>query len=103
VYDVGSGVLTAPAVGYNPDVQVSLYSGLQFWCMLEARSRSVVLNMSGGVAKYKRARGAVPVVEYQAVYCAHLPWWRRAFWALLAWCTCLVAPLIERKARRREI
>ena len=97
--------LTSPALGYDASVQeqslgdnASLYATLQFNAMLEARSRGRKLNMSGGVAAYKRARGAKSCVEFVAVSCQHLSWPRRAFVRVLGWLSAhVVVPLVSRK------
>ena len=105
VYQV-NGMLTAPAVGYDKALDrsaVPLYTCLQFWAMLEARSRGVSLNMSGGVAKYKQHRGAESVVEHQCVYAAHLRWHQRLFWAALAACSGVAERAIERKYAKDKV
>jgi hypothetical protein len=41
------------------------------------------VHFSAGVGDFKRARGGVNAIEYNAVYDAHLPPARRRPWALL--------------------
>ena len=41
--------------------------------MLEAQKRGLILHASSGVAAFKRSRGAVPALEVNAVFDAHLP------------------------------
>jgi hypothetical protein len=105
-FAVINNTLIMPIIGYNFDLdrtKVPMYSILMYWSMLESRSRNVALyNMSGGVTKYKQMRGALPVVEYMAVYCEHLPIWQRFFWGLMSLVSRLAVKIIERKAQRGE-
>jgi hypothetical protein len=73
-FDAGE-VMTAPIVGYDtalPQV-VGLYRRLMAIGMRRARQRRMLFNMSAGAAGFKRNRGAVPAIEYAAVYTRHLP------------------------------
>lgn len=67
-------VLTAPVVGYDLSMpqDVGLYRRLVVFGMLEARRRRLLYNMSAGAALFKRTRGALPAIEYTAVYARHL-------------------------------
>ncbi|MBL4812251.1 MAG: GNAT family N-acetyltransferase [Rhodobacteraceae bacterium] len=80
-----ANVLTQPLVGY--DTARPLSEGLYRMTMSQAQSKAralgVVLNISAGVGKFKRLRGARPAVEYTAVYCAHLPRRQRAAVAVM--------------------
>jgi hypothetical protein len=97
-YSMGD-FITAPAVGYvTSNSSNSLYVVLQFYACLLAKSRNLNLNMSGGVAHYKRARGAKSVIEYSIVHCSHLPWWRQIFYRFLSFISrTIVVPIIKRK------
>ena len=44
----------------------------------------MLLNLSSGVARFKRLRGGRPAMEYTAIYCRHLPRRRRIAWQTLA-------------------
>lgn len=70
-----SDVLTAPVVGYDHSLpqDAGLYRRLVVFGMLEARRRRLIYNMSAGAARFKRTRGAVPAIEYTAIYNRHLP------------------------------
>lgn len=63
-------VMTAPIVGYEMSLQeeLSLYRRLVVFGMLEARKRRMLYNMSAGASTFKRNRGAIPAIEYSAVY-----------------------------------
>lgn len=78
-FDLG-GVMTAPMVGYDTSKpqQLGLYRRLMAIGMQRARQRRMLFNMSGGAASFKRNRGAVPAIEYAAVYTRHLPVGQRA-------------------------
>ncbi len=70
-----SGIMTAPVVGYDRSLpqEMGLYRRLVVLGMLEARKRRALYNMSAGAATFKRTRGAIPAIEYTAVYNRHLP------------------------------
>ncbi len=75
-------ILTTPIVGYDTDIPQS--AGLyRIACLLsgeEAIGRRLRYNGSAGAASFKRNRGAHGVIEYAAVYAAHLP--RRKRWMI---------------------
>lgn len=74
------GWLTTPLLGYD----LAAPQGLGLYRRLMAHSQRVALedglrlHMSSGAGAFKLARGGVPVLEYTAVYAAHLPRWRAA-------------------------
>ena len=92
------GLLVGSLVGY--DTRLAKSSGLYRRCvalmMEEARRRGIRLHLSAGAGAFKHHRGARPCVEYDAVFCRHLPVQRRAGWDLLK----TAGVLQHRKVRR---
>lgn len=72
-FDLGD-VMTAPMVGYDTakPQQLGLYRRLMAIGLGRARQRRMLFNMSAGAASFKRNRGALPAIEYAAVYSRHL-------------------------------
>lgn len=79
------GMMAAPVFGYDTRLpqELGLYRMLSACLTLEAERRSLILHASSGVAKFKRSRGATPLVEWTAVYDQHLPLRRRLGWSSL--------------------
>ncbi len=95
----GGPVMTAPIVGYDTALPQAdgLYRMLMAIAFDRARSRRMLFNASAGADSFKRNRGAVPVLEYSAIYNRHLPLPRRIALAILAaLLTRIAVPLFRR-------
>lgn len=94
-----NGVMTTPVFGYDtalPQV-TGLYRMLSAVVYDLADREALLVNDSAGAAGFKRLRGAVPDIEYRAVFVAHLPWRRRMGWKALAMLLDRIAvPLMRR-------
>jgi len=98
-YVARRGLITAPLFGYDLRLpkEAGLYRQLSTLISLEAQARGDTLHLSAGVGPFKRIRGGLPAIEYNAVYAAHLPAWRRRPWALMqAVADRLAIPVIQR-------
>jgi len=93
------GVMTAPIVGYDTHVDQSagLYRRLMAMGQQRARRARLLYHMSAGAAGFKRNRGAVPAIEYTAIYNRHLPLGKRVAGAVVrALLTGVGVPLMRR-------
>jgi hypothetical protein len=84
-YFVRNGVMTAPLFGYDTRLpqKLALYRLLSVQLLRDALERGLIVHASAGVGPFKKLRGAVPVIEYNAVYDRHLPRRRRMAWSVL--------------------
>ncbi|MBD8871308.1 hypothetical protein [Rhodanobacter sp. DHB23] len=80
-------LITSPIVGYDTRLPQSLglYRRLAACVLREALHRQCLVNLSAGVAHFKRQRGARPAIEYSVVFAGHLPAGRRRAIHALGW------------------
>jgi hypothetical protein len=81
----GHTVMTQPLFGYDTNLPQSLglYRLLSTQIALEGIKYHRLVHCSAGVGEFKRLRGAVPSLEYNAVYHQHLPRRRQLPWCVL--------------------
>ena len=84
-YFVRNGVMTPPLYGYDTSLPAAdaLYRHLTVMTMRTAAEQNLLLHDSAGVGRFKKKRGAQPVIEYNAVFTKHLPPRRQGPWRLI--------------------
>lgn len=95
----GHSVMTQPLFGYDTSLPQSLglYRLLSTQTALEGIKYHRLVHCSAGVGEFKRLRGAVPAIEYNAVYNQHLPQRRQHPWRILKWLMDKLAiPIIQK-------
>ena len=81
---VRNGVMTQPLFGYDTSLpEQGLYRLLTLITLREGLQRGLLVHASGGVGKFKKVRGGVSTIEYNAVYMKHLPKRRQRPWKLI--------------------
>ncbi len=80
-----NGIMTQPVFGYDTGKpqKLGLYRLLSLHVLEEGRRLGLRVNASGGVGEFKRLRGGIATLEYNAVYQRHLPPARQRPWRLL--------------------
>jgi hypothetical protein len=74
-------------LGYDSDVdrKTGVYRQLVALCLKQANENQIVFNMGGGSDEFKLNRGSVETMEYTAVYCRHLSFYRQIPWKMMHW------------------
>ena len=83
---VRNGAMTQPLFGYDTALpqEEGLYRLLTLITLEEGVRRGLLVHASGGVGRFKKARGGESVTEYNAVYTGHLPKRRQSPWKLIS-------------------
>jgi len=81
-----NGVMTSPVVGYDTSypIKTGLYRMTMVMGVEYMMAKKLTYNLSAGVGKFKRLRGAEPNIEWTACYCGHLSFFRRGVINVLA-------------------
>lgn len=93
-----NGLMTQPLFGYDTALPMDegLYRLLTLITLQEGQARSLLVHASGGVGKFKKARGGKSVIEYNAVYDSHLPIHRRVPWRILQQVSAAAIPIFQK-------
>jgi hypothetical protein len=80
-----SHAVTGFVIGYDIKMPQKLGLYRQAFALLinQAKTQRKILNLSSGAGSFKVFRGAVPHIEYDAVYDRHLPYHRQFAWHLI--------------------
>lgn len=84
-YITCNGMMTQPVFGYDTSLPQDrhLYRMLSMQVIDEAARTGHRINVSAGVGAFKRLRGGLPALEYNAVFDWHLPRAKRFPWTML--------------------
>lgn len=85
-------------LGYDSEVdrKMGLYRQLVALCLKHANENHIVFNMGGGSDEFKSNRGSKQTMEYVAVYCQHLPFYRQIPWKIMHWaCNKLLKKIVD--------
>ena len=81
---VRNGVMTQPLFGYDTSLpEQGLYRLLTLITLREGLQRGLLVHASGGVGKFKKVRGGLSTIEYNAVFMKHLSKSRQRPWKLI--------------------
>jgi hypothetical protein len=69
------GVTSVPFIGYDTELpqDTGLYRRLFTGILKNVAERRQLMNYSSGAGDFKKRRGGIPVIEFNAVYSRHLP------------------------------
>jgi len=91
-------VMVCGPLGYDSivDRKMGLYRQLVALCLQHANQHQIPFNMGGGSDEFKSNRGSTETMEYTAVYCKHLPFYRQIPWKMLHWaCNKLIKKIVD--------
>ena len=80
-------IMMCGPLGYDleRDKKSGMYRQLVAMCLKHANENDCIFNMGGGSDAFKSNRGSTKTVEYTAVYCKHLSWYRQIPWKIMHW------------------
>lgn len=84
-YFIRNGVMTTPLLGYDihrPQKE-NLYRILSLLTLQAGIEHGITVHASAGVGKFKKNRGGISSIEYNAVFDHHLPPNRQRPWSLM--------------------
>ncbi len=96
-FDSENTMICGP-LGYDcvVDRKMGLYRQLVALCLQRADAHNLIFNMGGGSDEFKTNRGSTSTLEYVAVYCKHLPLYRRIPWKILQYlCNKLIKKIMD--------
>ena len=95
---IRNGAMTQPLFGYDTSLpqEEGLYRLLTLITLQEGLKRNLLIHASGGVGKFKKIRGGRSVIEYNAVYHAHLPKKRQMPWRWIKTISKYAIPYFQR-------
>ncbi len=78
-------VTSTPFIGYDTQLpaELGLYRCLVSMLLKRVAETKALLNYSSGAGAFKRRRGAIPAIEFNALYIRHLPTYRRKIFEAL--------------------
>lgn len=78
-------MMTTPLIGYDTSfpIKEGLYRMLSMMIIDAGKSLDFLIHQSSGAAGFKRQRGAIPEIEFNAIYTKHLSFKRKVVWNVL--------------------
>jgi len=91
-------IMICGPLGYDTSVdqKTGLYRILVALCLQHSHENQLIFNMGGGSDVFKANRGSSKTLEYTAVYCKHLPFYRHIPWRIISWaCNKMLSKIYE--------
>lgn len=82
---IKDNVMICGPLGYDSEIdrKTGLYRQLVAVCLKYAQENQLIFNMGGGSDEFKLNRGSTQTLEYTAVFCRHLPFYRQIPWKIM--------------------
>ena len=83
-----NGVMICGPLGYDTTKprKLGLFRMIMSLSLKNAYQAKCFYNLGSGNEQFKMLRGSRREIEYNAVYCQHLPFYRCFPWMILSWC-----------------